>query len=87
MTIPRETTEPDIIMKEGQVVPYAGVLTSERSYRYYRARDEIAKKLDQQLKDLDFCSHDQPSSDNTFLYIGLTLLLAGAGGYYIGHSR
>ncbi len=87
VTIPRETTEPDTIVKDGQVVPYAGVLTSEKSYRYYRKQDALAVRLDKQLKDLDFCSHDLPQADNTALYIGLSLILGAAAGYYAGQSR
>ncbi len=87
MTIPSEITSPDVILNEGQGAPYTGVLTNEKTYRFYRKEVEKNKLLEKQLKDLDIVCAPPESNDNTLILIGLGLLSGIAAGYYIGHAK
>ncbi len=76
-----------MIVEEGHVVPYAGVLTSESTYRFYRKEVERASFLDRQLKELDIFCAPPETSDSTFIYVGLGILTGIAAGYYIAHPK
>lgn len=68
-------------------VSFEGWLVDDRVYRYYRAQDDKAKLLDQQMNNVLIVNDPNVSIANKVLYISIGIVLGGATMYLANQKK